>query len=142
MASQRTAAKTDDFTAARRAFERWRKSRSSGCRIPESLWNSAVRLARKHGVNPTARALGLDYYSLKKRLENDAASRRKRRQRRPRATRKPAFVELPFSEVTKRVGCAVVLEQRDGVKLRFEFDSSPDAGDLEAVARALLGAAQ
>jgi hypothetical protein len=34
------------------------------------LWAAAVELAREYGVNKTARALGLDYYSLKRRLES------------------------------------------------------------------------
>lgn len=145
MASQRkrSPAQPDDFAAARRAFERWRKTRSSGERIPEPLWRSAVRLARKHGVNPTAKALGLDYYSLKARLEGDAAARRKPREPKRRARRKSAFVELPITGISRGDnGHAVVLERRDGTKLRVELNAAPDAGDLEAMARALLSAAQ
>ena len=144
MASQRkrSTAKPEDFAAARRAFDRWRQNRSSGERIPKPLWSSAVRLARKHGVNPTAKALGLDYYSLKNRLESDDAARRKGQRSPRRAARKPAFVEVPLTGMAKRAGYAVVLEHRDGAKLRFEFDSAPDAGNLEAIARALLCAAQ
>ena len=137
---KRSTANPDDFAAARQALERWRESRSGGDRIPEPLWRSEVRLARKHGVNPTAKALGLDYYSLKNRL--DDVPRRKRRQPKPRATRKPAFVELPLADLTKRGGYRVVLKKPDGAKLRFEFDATPDTGDLEAIARALLSVAE
>jgi hypothetical protein len=50
-------------------FERWRSGRRPRARIPEELWAMAVGLAREHGVNRTARALRLDYYALKRRLE-------------------------------------------------------------------------
>jgi hypothetical protein len=36
--------------------------------MPEDLWEAAVSLARSHGIAPIARALRLDYGSLKKRV--------------------------------------------------------------------------
>ncbi len=131
-----------DFSAARRAFDRWRKSRSSGERIPEQLWRSAVRLGRKYGINPTAKALGLDYYSLKNRLNGDGAAGNKRRKPIRRAAHRSAFVELPVASDSRHNGHAVVLERRDGTKLRVELGVAPQADDLEAIARALLSAAQ
>ena len=53
----------------RRRFERWRATREGRTRIPEALWASAVKVAGKYGVCRTSRALRLDYYSLKKRVE-------------------------------------------------------------------------
>ncbi len=37
-------------------------------RIPDNLWECAVEAAREVGVNHAARALGLEYYALKKRV--------------------------------------------------------------------------
>lgn len=67
-------------------FAAWRRTRRPKTRIPESLWEFAVRLAATHGLHPTARALKLDYYSLKKRVEAAAAHREKNT---------AAFLELP-----------------------------------------------
>ena len=53
----------------RRRFDRWRDTRDGRRRIPQGLWASAVKAASRYGLNPTARALGLDYYSLKKHVE-------------------------------------------------------------------------
>ncbi len=53
----------------RRRFDRWRETRNGRSRIPDALWVAAVKAAGRHGLNPTARALRLDYYSLKKRVE-------------------------------------------------------------------------
>jgi hypothetical protein len=55
--------------AARRQFDRWRSRHRPRARLPEELWHKAVTLARRHGLNRTASALGLKYYSLKKRME-------------------------------------------------------------------------
>jgi len=59
----------------RRRFEHWRRSRTPGTRIPDSLWQAAAKMARSSGVNRTAKALGLDYYSysLKERAEAPSA---------------------------------------------------------------------
>ena len=63
----------DDLPAGlestRRRFDHWRQTRQGRSRIPEALWASAVKAAGRHGLHPTARALRLDYYSLKKRVE-------------------------------------------------------------------------
>ena len=41
-------------------------------RIPDNLWDLAVGAAREVGVNRAARALGLEYYALKKRVVSSA----------------------------------------------------------------------
>jgi hypothetical protein len=63
-----------DLAGAERQFTKWRQTRKPGARIPEPLWASAVKLAASHGLHPTASALRLDYYSLKKRLAAIAPS--------------------------------------------------------------------
>jgi len=52
-----------------RRFAAWRASRRAGQRIPEALWDDACKLAGTFGLNRTAVALKLDYYSLKKQME-------------------------------------------------------------------------
>jgi len=56
------------LSAARRQFEQWRSRHHKRARLPKELWRQAAALAREHGLNKTARALGLGYYSLKKHL--------------------------------------------------------------------------
>jgi hypothetical protein len=53
---------------AARRFQRWRKYRS-GHRIPDPLWEIALALAKSFGLAQTTRALGLNYETLKKRLQ-------------------------------------------------------------------------
>ena len=57
------------LSAASQRFDQWRSQHCKGARLPKELWREAAALAREHGLNKTARALGLNYYSLKKHLE-------------------------------------------------------------------------
>lgn len=51
-------------------LERWRQRREGAwARLPQELWDDAVRVARVQGVHPTAKALRFNYYDLKKRVE-------------------------------------------------------------------------
>ncbi|KPK75309.1 MAG: hypothetical protein AMJ79_11595 [Phycisphaerae bacterium SM23_30] len=60
------------LSAASQRFHRWRKQHRSRARLPQELWRRAAALARKHGLHLTARALGLNYYSLQRRLAETA----------------------------------------------------------------------
>jgi hypothetical protein len=50
-------------------YEAWRKHHKPRARIPIRPWNAAVQAAGECGLNRTAKALRLDYYTLKKRLD-------------------------------------------------------------------------
>lgn len=47
-------------------IEGWRRTRLKRSPMPEALWEAAAQLARKHGLHPIARALGVNYQSLKR----------------------------------------------------------------------------
>ena len=64
----RAVPETSQVERARKKFGTWRRSRKVVSRIPDDLWELAVGAAREVGVNQAARALGLEYYALKKRL--------------------------------------------------------------------------
>lgn len=66
----------------RRRFERWRRTRKVGARIPKSLWAAAVKAAGQYGIHRAAKALSLDYYSLKDRTEGQAAGNQRGKGRR------------------------------------------------------------
>ena len=83
----------------------------------------AVEVAREYGVNATARALRLDYYALKKRLEaapdpGKAAS---------------DFIEIsPVGMSSPGTECTVEVEDGNGARMRIELkgDEMPDLGAL------------
>ena len=58
--------------SVRQRFEQWRQTRQGHPRIPDTLWSAAVKAAGVHGLHRTVRALRVDYYSLKERVEQQA----------------------------------------------------------------------
>lgn len=99
---------------ARRQLDQWRGRQPGRKRLPRELWSNAVALAREHGINKTARILGLKYDSLKKHLE--AAP--------PGAsgpeTAGTAFVEfLPPEMRPSPLECTIEWEQGNGGKTRM-----------------------
>jgi hypothetical protein len=113
-----------DLAQGRRRFQAWRERRQKGRRIPQPLWALAVRLVRQHGLSRTATALGLDYYSLKKRVAAAA-------QQPPSPS--PAFVELPAPVIVGKQAL-FELDNGAGATMRVQL-LGYDAADVEALAR-------
>lgn len=118
-----------DLLGGRSRFQAWRQRRQTRSRIPDTLWALAVRLVNRHGLNPTARALGVDYYSLKKRAEVVAASEA--------PAPGPAFVALPPAMVGKQ--CLFERNNAAGATRRVQL-LGYDTADVEALARAVWSA--
>ena len=115
---QRTALQLVDprFRELQLRIERWRTTRPFRTAMPERLWRRAAALARSLGVNPVARALHLDYYSLKRRVDLVAVAKVESR---------PAFVELPMPMAPASSGKAssflVRIDRPDGAQLRVRL---------------------
>ncbi len=106
-------------------LETWRRSHKPRSRLPIQLWNGAVRVARQCGVNKTAKALHLDYYDLKKRLEGAAVDRGSA----------PSFIELSPTTLSAIPECLIELEVRNGAKMRIHLKGTtvPDLSALSGV---------
>jgi hypothetical protein len=107
-----------------RQLDQFRSSQPQRTKLPESLWQAAVELARQHGVYPVAHPLRLDYMGLKKRLGGVPAVRRK-------AT-KPAFVELIAPHSAPLEECVIEFESSGGAKMRIQWKAAapPDWASL------------
>ena len=116
-------------------FERWRRRRPRGTRIPAALWGAAVEAAREHGVSKAAQALRLDYYGLKKRLESGPELCAEA-PRGPEAASEPRFLEIPLSGSACGSECVLELEDGQGARLRVELKGVAPL-ELEPLARAL-----
>lgn len=114
---------------ARETFDAWRRTRARRT-IPDPLWAKAVALANTHGLAATARALRLDYYSLKRRLDGAA---------RPDAATAPPPVFADWVRPSLPSDGAAEFEDARGACLRLEWRGT--APDLVALARTFLGAA-
>ena len=95
-----------------RQLDHFRSTQSRRTKLPESLWQAAVELARQHGVYSVAHPLRLDYTGLKKRLDGIPVLRRK--------TTKPAFVEL----IAPREEYVIEFEALSGNKMRVQWKAS------------------
>lgn len=103
-----------------RQLEQFRGSHLHRTRLPESLWRSAVELARQHGLYLVTHPLRLDYTQLKKRLGEVATVSMN-------ATA-PAFVELIASHPAAMAECVIEFESSIGGKMRIQWkgSSAPD----------------
>lgn len=96
-----------------RQLDQFRSTQPRRTKLPESLWQAAVELARQHGIYPVAHPLRLDYMGLKKRLGGVAMLRGK--------VTKPAFVELITPPATAPVECLIEFESSRGGKMRIQW---------------------
>lgn len=113
------------LTELRHRFGQWRQRRSRGRRIPEELWQAAVRAAREHGVCKTALQLRVDYYSLKRRLTVSSPAAE---------AGSVEFMEIPQKVLSAGPGCVLELQDPKGLRLRVELR---DAAGAEVLAKAL-----
>jgi hypothetical protein len=107
-----------------RQLDQFRSTQPRRTKLPESLWQAAVELARQHGVYSVAHPLRLDYMGLKRRLGGASTGQRK-------AT-KPAFVELIAPGRAQLEECVIELESCGGSKMRIQWKSTapPDWTNL------------
>lgn len=112
---------------AKARFGEWRQNRRGKARIPAELWSTAVVVARKEGLNRTARELHVAWDDLKRRMEMTGEV--------PRQGGSPAFVELVTPRAQALPECTIELEGRRG-KLRIQLKNIP-ASYLATLSREL-----
>ena len=107
-----------------RQLDQFRSTQPRRTKLPEPLWQSAVELARLHGIYPVAHPLRLDYVQLKKRLGGVPS-------RRPKPA-KPAFVELITPRSAALAECLIEFESATGSKMRIQWKAAtpPDWASL------------
>jgi hypothetical protein len=98
-----------------RQLDQIRSTQPRGKKLPDSVWQAAVELAREHGVYSVAHPLRLDYMGLQKRLGGVTRPRRK--------ARKPAFVELIAPPSAMRE-CLIEFESLHGGKVRIQWKAA------------------
>jgi hypothetical protein len=98
-----------------RQLDQFRSTQPWRTKLPESLWEAAVELARQHGVYSVAQPLRLDYMGLKKRLGARAS-----------------FVELIAPPPATLEECVIEFESSRGAKMRIQWKASapPDWASL------------
>jgi hypothetical protein len=107
--------------------------------IPEKLWASAGRLAQRHGVYTTARALGLEYYKLK-RASGCAVTKAVGRAKTSAIPRAMKFVELTGALPVTASGCRLSLKNSSGQRLQLEMAAGAAAEVVLQLCRSGWGA--
>jgi hypothetical protein len=100
---------------AKGRFEEWRNNRRGKGRIPAELWSAAVEVARKEGINRTARELHVAWDDLKRRIAATAGASPK--------PAPPAFVELVAPQPQQVPECIIELEGNRG-KMRIQLKNA------------------
>jgi hypothetical protein len=118
-AASGTKGQARDFARMRRRLDDWRGGHNRGVAFPPKLWSAAGRVARRHGVFRTARALGLEYNKLK-RMSGLIA----RVPGKTKLTSKPGpmkFLELTGALPVSPSGCRLSLQNVNGQRLQLEM---------------------
>ena len=110
-----------ELLEAKRKIERWRRTRHRRTAMPEHLWQAAADVARVLGVNPVARAVRLDYYSLKKRVEAEGEA----------GNGSGSFIEVAVTGASSPAnGSLVEVERPDGARMRIHLATNREVLDL------------
>lgn len=112
-----------------RRFELWRRTHRARSPISDSLWAAAVKAAGSYGICQTAKALRVDYYSRKERVEKASAAGL------PDGGVKAAtFLELAPPSQTGPGECTLELEDAGGARMRIHLKGFAPP-DLAALSR-------
>jgi hypothetical protein len=127
----RRRAQLNSLAEARRGFERWRKVRGRGGRIPHELWRAAVKAAVTHGAEAVAADLGVNLVRLRDWMRSVEGGE-------PEAA-PAAFVELPelpciagiADACTAASECTLEFEEPSGRRLRISLKGLATAQAME-----------
>lgn len=149
--------KSPELARLKARLEQWRKETGggrSGAKIPEELWQEAVRVAAVEGVNITAQELRFSYMGLKKRMmaqgerpacasegaqsagpaqggpETQQAQRGARDKSAAAPREAPHFVPVVMPPVLRSGGITVEVERGAGERLRVEVPRDYDVASL------------
>jgi len=107
-----------ELEAVREQFESWRKIRKRGGRIPQTLWDAAVKLTESHSVNEVSKVCRLEYNHLKRRVDQKDSS--------VNSTR-CGFIELDVSQKMADCECAIEMQRPDGALMRVSIKGGVDS---------------
>jgi hypothetical protein len=122
-----------ELESVRGALAAWRATSGKGQRIPNAVWRKAVQAARRHGLNPVSKALGLDYNCLKKHVAEGGRSGKRT------VELTPAFVEVKSEAPPEDLACVIEMEKGGGTRLRICVKSAGSV-DWCRIKEAFLGA--
>jgi hypothetical protein len=118
MKQQEVFSSKSDLEAVYERFETWRKTRERGSRIPQTLWDAAVKLTETHSINEVSRVLRLEYNHLKRRVDQSSSIAQ---------STSCGFIELDLISKTATGECAIEIHRPDGSLMRMNFKGDMDS---------------
>jgi hypothetical protein len=114
----------EPITELQQQLAQFRSANRPRTKLPETLWQSAVVLAKQYGLWQTAKPLRLDYMGLKKRLLGSEEPKRKSAQ--------PAFIELiaPRQAILDEYEIEFESSQGEKMRVRWKAAAAPDWASL------------
>ena len=122
-----------ELEQVRGALAAWRATPGRSQRIPDAVWRKAVRAAKRHGLNPVSKALGLDYNCLKQHAAESGLGGKKT------VNPTPTFVEVKPAAPLEDLACVIEMEKGGGTRMRICVKSA-GAVDWCRIKEAFLGA--
>ncbi len=116
------AAVDGEIEAVRGRIEHWRRTRKKRTEMPEALWAAAVALTRERDIYPVARALKVDYTSLKLRALQAELDRQT-----GAAASEAGFVEISTAQIFgahEPVESVVELSDANGARMTIRMPAS------------------
>lgn len=123
--NQKETALPNPLNQVRKHFTHWRNTRPPRSKFSKTLWSEAIAMAKEYGPTRVAKALGLDYYSLKKHLSDTSSDHPENK------NLTSSFIELIPPMQTE---CTIELEDSEGGKMRI-FLKSDKVPDLISLSR-------
>ncbi len=117
------AGQAPDLVRMRQRLDDWRGAHNPGVAFPPKLWLAAGRVARRHGVNVTARALNLEYNKLK-RISGGLIAPVARKAKVPSTLKPVKFIELTGALPVSPPSCRIWLQNASGHRLQLEMAPS------------------
>ncbi|MEI8206727.1 MAG: hypothetical protein WCG03_07610 [Kiritimatiellales bacterium] len=117
----------------REALTVWRGNPGKERKIPGSVWEQAIILAKKYGIQAVSKELKLSHGDLKRHVTGGAG-----RQYRETGLM-PTFIEVKPESAAEEVGCVIELTKGSGTRLRISLKSAGSV-DWCRIKEAFLGA--
>ena len=110
-------------------FERWRRTHAVRSRLPDELWVAAVQMVGRYGLSRTVKTLKLDYYALKKRVENSPKKQGERRVARTSDSKKRGERQAACAVDRAKASVLKLVDLQKSGGVRFvELANSPGRG--------------
>lgn len=97
-------------------FKKWRAKRKRHSRIPEELWEAAVKLSSDYTTHQISKTLQLNYLALENRILS-----KKHDKSMPEQGADPSFIEIDCGKHFSPTACFVEIEKSNGSKMKMYF---------------------